>query len=85
MTWDDSEGDYDHLQPPLRNYGPDNSLISNGPRVPLLLISPYARTNYVAHAQGSQSSVVKFIDKAFNLPALALLPDELSARKEGAS
>ena len=25
ITWDDSEGDYDHLQPPLRTYGPDNS------------------------------------------------------------
>src|ERR1035438_9760656 len=62
ITWDDSEGDYDHVPPPLRTYGPDNSLISNGPRVPFLLISPYARTHYVAHAQGSQSSVVKFID-----------------------
>jgi phospholipase C len=83
VTWDDSEGDYDHVPPPLRTYGPDNSLINNGPRVPLLLISPYARTNYVAQAQGSQSSVVKFIDTVFNLPALALLPDELSARKKG--
>ena len=25
ITWDDSEGDYDHVQPPLRTYGPDNS------------------------------------------------------------
>jgi len=83
ITWDDSEGDYDHVPPPLRTYGPDNSLISNGPRVPLLLISPYARTNYVAQAQGSQSSVVKFIDKVFNLPPLALLPDEFEARKLG--
>jgi phospholipase C len=83
VTWDDSEGDYDHVPPPVRTYGPDNSLISNGPRVPLLLISPYARTNYVAQAQGSQSSVVKFIDTVFNLPPLALLPDELSARKIG--
>src|ERR1035441_5107661 len=83
ITWDDSEGDYDHVPPPLRTYGPDNSLISNGPRVPFLLISPYARTHYVAQAQGSQSSVVKFIDTVFNLPPLALLPDELSARKKG--
>ena len=83
ITWDDSEGDYDHVPPPLRNYGPDNSLITNGPRVPFLLISPYARTHYVAKAQGSQSSVVKFIDAVFNLPPLALLPDELSARKKG--
>ncbi len=83
ITWDDSEGDYDHVPPPLRNYGPDNSLITDGPRVPFLLISPYARTHYIAHAQGSQSSVVKFVDTLFNLPPLALLPDELSARKEG--
>jgi len=83
VTWDDSEGDYDHVQPPIRAFGPDNSLIANGPRVPLLLISPYARTGYVAQAQGSQSSVVKFIDRVFNLPPLALLPDELYGRFEG--
>jgi phospholipase C len=83
ITWDDSEGDYDHVRPPLRSYGPDGSLIANGPRVPLLLISPYARTGYIAHAQGSQSSVVKFIDEVFNLPPLAVLPDELYGRWQG--
>jgi phospholipase C len=83
ITWDDSEGDYDHVQPPLRSYGPDKSLISDGPRVPFLLISPYARTSYVAQAQGSQSSVVKFIDRVFNLPPLALLPDEVNGRWQG--
>ena len=83
LTWDDSEGDYDHVQPPLRTYGPDNSLITNGPRVPLLVISPYARTNYISSDPGSQSSVVKFIDTVFNLPPLAQLPDELNARKLG--
>ena len=83
ITWDDSEGDYDHVPPPVRTFGPDGGLINNGPRVPLLLISPYARTNYVAQAQGSQSSVVKFIDAVFNLPPLALLPDELNARRKG--
>jgi len=85
ITWDDSEGDYDHVQPPIRTYGPqpDGSLIANGPRVPLLVISPYARTNYIAKTQGSQSSVVKFVDAVFNLPPLALLPDELNARNLG--
>jgi len=83
ITWDDSEGDYDHVQPPLRSYGPDGSLISNGPRVPLLIISPYARTGYIAQGQGSQSSVVKFIDRVFNLPPLALLPDEFYGRVLG--
>jgi phospholipase C len=83
ITFDDSEGDYDHVQPPLRTYGPDNSLITNGPRVPLILISPYARTHHISHSQGSQSSVVKFVDAVFNLPPLALLPDELNARQLG--
>ena len=31
---------YDHVQPPVRRFGPDNSLITNGPRVPFLVISP---------------------------------------------
>jgi len=81
ITWDDSEGDYDHVQPPIRTYGPDNSLITNGPRVPLLVISPYAKTHHISHDQGTQSSVVKFIDAVFNLPPLALLPDELNGRQ----
>ena len=55
----------------------------HGPRLPLLVISPYARTNYIAKTQGSQSSVVKFVDAVFNLPPLALLPDELNARNLG--
>lgn len=83
VTWDDSEGDYDHVPPPLRAFGPDNSLIANGPRVPLLVISPYARTHHIVRAEGSQSSVVKFIDAVFNLPPLALLPDELRGRELG--
>jgi phospholipase C len=83
ITWDDSEGDYDHVLPPIRNLGPDGSLISNGPRVPLLVISPYARTHYVATAPGTQSSVVKFVDALFNLPPLALLPDEMTGRDLG--
>lgn len=83
ITWDDSEGDYDHVPPPIRTFGPDGSLITDGPRVPFMLISPYARTHYIAHDQGSQSSVVKFVDTLFNLPPLALLPDELKGRQLG--
>ena len=83
ITWDDSEGDYDHVPPPIRSYGPDGSPITDGPRVPFLLISPYARTGYVAHAQGSQASVAKFADLLFDRTPLALLPDERRARALG--
>jgi phospholipase C len=83
ITWDDSEGDYDHVPPPIRSLGPDGSVIGNGPRVPFILISPYARTHYIAHEEGTHSSVVKFADVLFNLPPLALLPDELQGRELG--
>jgi phospholipase C len=33
-----------------------------GPRLPLLVISPYARTNYVAHSVSTQASITKFIE-----------------------
>jgi phospholipase C len=33
-----------------------------GPRLPLLVISPYARSNYVDHTTTDQSSILKFIE-----------------------
>jgi phospholipase C len=83
ITWDDAEGDYDHVQPPIVNFGPDKTALSFGPRVPLILISPYAKLGYISHDQGSQASVVKFVDTVFGLPPLATLPDELLGRYLG--
>ena len=83
ITWDDSEGDYDHVPPPIVNNGPDKLAASFGPRVPLILISPFAKLGYVSSDQGSQASVVKFVDTVFGLPPLATLPDELLGRYLG--
>lgn len=83
LTWDDSEGDYDHVPPPIDAHGPDGSVISDGPRVPLILISPYGRTHAIVHASGNQASVVKFVDTVFGLTPLASLPDEKAARQLG--
>ncbi|MDE3076552.1 MAG: phosphoesterase, partial [Chloroflexota bacterium] len=83
LTWDDAEGDYDHVPPPDRGLGPDNSVITDGPRVPLIVISPYARTNFIAHDVGDHGSVVKFVDAVFGLEPLAQLPDEIKARQLG--
>jgi phospholipase C len=83
VTWDDSEGDYDHVPPPIRSYGPDKSVVTDGPRVPLLVISPYARVHYIAHETGDHGSVVKFVDTLFALTPLAQLPDEQKGRKIG--
>jgi phospholipase C len=83
ITYDDSEGDYDHVPPPLLVQGPDGSWISDGPRVPLVLISPYASTQSIVQSPGNHASVPKFIAELFNLPPLAILPDELSGRRLG--
>jgi phospholipase C len=64
MTWDDFGGFYDHVTPPgLDMYG-------LGPRVPLLIISPYAKPGYVTHSTMESSSVLKFIEERFGLPSL---------------
>jgi len=83
VTWDDSEGDYDHVPPPIHSRGPDRSVITDGPRVPLLVISPFARVHAVAHETGDHASVVKFVDKLFDRTPLAELPDEKRARELG--
>ena len=83
ITWDDSQGAYDHVPPPIRSYGPDGVALTDGPRVPLLVISPYARIHCIAHETGDQGSVVKFADLVFGLKPLAELPDELKGRELG--
>ncbi len=85
VTWDDSEGDYDHVPPPLFETGPGSGNapadeLANGPRVPLIVISPFSKTNQVIHSYGTQGSVVKFIDEVFNLTPLGDLPDEQKGR-----
>jgi phospholipase C/archaellum component FlaF (FlaF/FlaG flagellin family) len=65
VAWDDFGGFYDHLTPPplFDQFGP-------GIRVPLLIISPYARPGYVSHTTYEFSSVLKFIETAYGLPSL---------------
>jgi len=41
-----------------------------GPRVPLLIISPYSRAGYISHIQYEFASILKFIEVRFGLPAL---------------
>jgi phospholipase C len=41
-----------------------------GPRLPLLVISPYAKKNFVDHTVTDQSSVVKFIEENWDLPQI---------------
>ena len=76
ITWDDEGGFFDHVPPPQFEKCPDGNPCGDGPRIPLLLISPYARSGGVAHAQTDHASFAKFVDVLFQLPPLASLPDE---------
>lgn len=64
VTWDDFGGYYDHVAPPqVDQFG-------LGPRVPLLIVSPYAKAGYVSHTVYDHTSVLKFIETRYRLPAL---------------
>lgn len=41
--------------------------MGHGPRLPLMVISPYAKANYVDHSITNQSSVLRFIEDNWNL------------------
>ena len=64
VTWDDWGGWYDHVPPSIRNS------YEYGFRVPLLVVSSYAKSGYVSHQTHDFSSILKFIETAFNLPSL---------------
>jgi len=85
ITYDESDGFYDHVPPRILSYGPDGLPLSRGVRVPLILISPFARAHAVSHAEGDHNAVIETINDIFNLPALSSLPDEAQALAAGNS
>jgi phospholipase C len=56
VMWDESGGWYDHVPPPQLS-----GTIGLGPRIPVLVISPFAKTNYISHAQMDWVSILRFI------------------------
>src|SRR5919198_772973 len=64
ITWDEWGGFYDHVLPPKVDR------LGLGFRVPMLVISPYARRGYLDDARGEFSSPVKFIADNWGLSYL---------------
>ena len=50
--------------------GPTCDFLYTGYRVPLIVVSPYARKNYVSHNVGDLTAILKLIETRFNVPAL---------------
>jgi phospholipase C len=87
VAYDDSDGWYDHVMPPIVNHSSDpaNDALTGsglcgqiaagayqdrcryGPRLPLLVISPYARRNSVDHWVTDQTSILRFIEDNWGL------------------
>ena len=65
LTWDDFGGFYDHVAPPHVD------LFGLGPRVPAIVISPWARRGYVDSAPLEFSSVLRMIERLHGLRPLA--------------
>jgi phospholipase C len=64
ITWDDFGGFYDHVPPAQIDY------YGLGFRVPLIVVSPFAKPNYIDHTRGEFSSVLRFIETDFQVPNL---------------
>ncbi len=83
ITYDESDGLYDHTQPRIRDFDALGNPLDQGPRIPTIVISPYGVVHAVSHERSEHSSIIKFIDQLFNLTPLANLPDEAQARVKG--
>jgi phospholipase C len=82
FTYDEHGGYYDHV-PPVRMVRPDGvppgvapgdtygDLYSwSGFRVPTVIVSPWAKRDYVSHVVHDHTSILRLIETKWNLPAL---------------
>jgi phospholipase C len=64
VVWDDWGGWYDHVAPQIMDS------YELGFRVPLIVISPYAKLRYVSHVPYEFGSILKFTEETFGLPSM---------------
>jgi phospholipase C len=64
VTWDEWGGWYDGVPPPQPDY------TTLGMRIPLIIISPYAKKHYVSKTQYEFGSLLKFIEQNFGTGSL---------------
>ncbi len=79
LTYDDGGGFFDHVAPPqLDAYG-------LGFRVPMLVVSPYARRGYISGQVYEHASILKFIERRFGLPTLASINHQFDTSTPGSN
>jgi len=81
FTYDENGGFYDHVAPPaavapdaippmLQTGDAPGAFDQYGIRVPVAVISPYAKPHYVSHVVDDHTSILRFIEYRFGLPSL---------------
>ena len=83
IAYDESDGEYDHELPKVRSHDAGGLPLDQGPRIPSILISPYAVAHGISHEMEEHSSIIKLVDEIFGLVPLADLPDEEHGRAIG--
>jgi phospholipase C len=64
VVWEDWGGWYDHVPPPQLDYA------GLGIRVPMIVVSPYAKAGYVSHTQDEFGSIIRFVEDTWSLGRL---------------
>lgn len=77
VLWDESGGWYDHVAPPQLS-----GSIGLGARVPVLVLSPFAKANYISSQQMDFVSILRFIQWNW---ALGQFSDSAQAAREAQS
>jgi phospholipase C len=70
ITWDEWGGWYDHVLPPQYKDPMSKAYEGLGYRVPLIVVSPYAKPAYISHKQHEVASTLHFIEEIFGLNPL---------------
>jgi phospholipase C len=72
VTWDDWGGWYDHVPPPqvIADGTSWGSGYVYGFRVPLIVISPYAKAAHISHVNHDFGSILHFMEENFGLSSL---------------
>ena len=83
ITYDETDGLYDHAPEVVRSYDSYGEPLDQGPRIPAILLSPYGVVHAVSHEPAEHSSIIRFIDLLYGLKPLADLPDEAQGRADG--
>jgi len=73
VTWDDGGTGTDSVEPPVVERAGDGAPLRYGPRVPLLVISPYTPAGFTSHRTLSHVSLLRYVESRFGLAPLTAL------------